>query len=116
MPCSSHLERGSDPVERSRAGWCALPNRFRLPEGLPPSFKGTAVKYSYHLEAHARFSTAAVVAQHQRQPSSSSVGSDTAQVSHNHTVVIRGDQPKLTILYNWQHSAYRFLQSPCCSG
>lgn len=55
--------------------------RFRLPEGLPPSFKGTAVKYSYHLEAHARFSTAAVVSQHQRQPSSSSVGSDTAQAN-----------------------------------
>lgn len=56
-------------------------NRFQLPDALPPSFKGTAVKYAYHLEAHARFATAAVMPSHQRQPSGSSVGSDSMQVS-----------------------------------
>lgn len=30
--------------------------RMQLPEGLPPSFKGTAVQYVYTLEAHAAFS------------------------------------------------------------
>ena len=50
---------------------CLLPCRCRmqLPEGLPPSFRGTAVRYSYSLEAHSRFTVSPVV-MHQQQPSS----------------------------------------------
>jgi hypothetical protein len=55
-------------------------NRLKLPDALPPSFKGTAVTYSYQLEAHARFAIAAVMPRHQRHPSGSSVGSDGMQV------------------------------------
>lgn len=51
---------------------------MQLPESLPPSFWGTAVRYSYSLEAHARYSSAAVL-HHQRQPSGSSAASDTPQ-------------------------------------
>lgn len=29
--------------------------RFRLPKTLPPSFKGVAARYLYHVEATARF-------------------------------------------------------------